>query len=191
MDDAAHDLIVSTIAEHADALLRTARRHTCCAEDAEDAYQRALETFVRCAHRLEPATAHRWLHKVVKHEAFAVAEARSRLVGIEDEAVMDALADGREVPATEERVERFEELARAAEALGRLKPQEVTALWLKAQGVLRQPDSESHQLQLAGSGRARWHASVALDDAHFGDRLRTRPGLTRTVAGHRAVPPGL
>jgi DNA-directed RNA polymerase specialized sigma24 family protein len=33
------DLVVSTIAEHAESLLRVARRHTACPDDAEDAYQ--------------------------------------------------------------------------------------------------------------------------------------------------------
>ena len=128
-------LVVETIAEHADSLLRVARRHTGCQADAEDAYQRALEIFVRAAGRLDPATAHRWLHTVVKREAWAVREQRAKLVGVEDDGVLDALDDGRHLPTVEERSERFEELTRAAEALGRLKPQEVTALWLKAQGL--------------------------------------------------------
>jgi RNA polymerase sigma factor (sigma-70 family) len=130
-----HDLVVEVVAAHAEALLRTARRHSACAADAEDAYQRALEIFVRSAHRLDAATAHRWLHVVVKREAWAVAEARGRLVGVEDAEALDALDDGRNVASVEERSERFDELTRAAEALGRLKPQEVTALWLKAEGL--------------------------------------------------------
>lgn len=128
------DLVVATIAEHAESLLRVARRHTACQDDAEDAYQRALEIFVRSAHRLDPLTAHRWLHTVVKRESWAVAEARGRLVGV-DAPTLEALDDGRCDTSVEERSERFEELARAAEALNRLKPQEVTALVLKAQGL--------------------------------------------------------
>ncbi len=34
------ELVVRTVAEHAEALLRTVRRHTACQDDAEDAYQR-------------------------------------------------------------------------------------------------------------------------------------------------------
>jgi RNA polymerase sigma factor (sigma-70 family) len=128
-------LVVETISRHADALLRTARRHTACQADAEDAYQRALEIFVKCAHRLDSASAHKWLHTVVKHEAYAVREQRARYVGVDEETALDALDDGRHVASVEERSERFDELTRAAEALGRLKPQEVTALWLKAQGL--------------------------------------------------------
>jgi RNA polymerase sigma factor (sigma-70 family) len=130
-----HALITQTVALHADSLLRVARRYTHCDADAEDAYQRALEIFVKSAHRLDAATVHKWLHTVVKHEAWAVREQRSRYVGVDDELTLDALDDGRHVASVEERSERFEELTRAAEALGRLKPQEVTALVLKAQGL--------------------------------------------------------
>src|SRR3712207_304194 len=135
VEASARDLVVSVVAEHADSLLRVARRYTGCAADAEDAYQRALEIFVRNAGRLDPATAHKWLHTVVKHEALEVRRQRAKLVGVEDEEALDALDDGRHVASVEERSERFEELTRAAEALRRLKPQEVTALVLKAQGL--------------------------------------------------------
>src|SRR5688500_11846925 len=135
MEAGARDLVVSVVQEHAEALLRVARRYTACAADAEDAYQRALEIFVKNAHRLEAAGAHRWLYVVVRHEALAVRRARSSLVGVEDEAALDALDDARHVASVEERSERVEDLGRAAEALQRLKPQEVTALWLKAEGL--------------------------------------------------------
>ena len=135
VEASARDLVVAVVRQHADSLLRVARRYTSCAADAEDAYQRALEIFVKNAHRLEAEGAHKWLHVVVRHEALAVRRARSALVGVEDEETLDALDDGRHVASVEERSERFDELARAAEALQRLKPQEVTALWLKAQGL--------------------------------------------------------
>jgi RNA polymerase sigma factor (sigma-70 family) len=129
-----HDLVVRVVTQHADTLLRVARRHTTCAEDAQDAYQRALEVFVRRAHRLDPEQAHRWLHVVVRNEAHAVREARARLVGTDAE-VLDALDDGRWRASLEERAEGRDDVARAAEALRSLKPQEVTALWLKAEGL--------------------------------------------------------
>ncbi|HEV2812403.1 MAG TPA: sigma-70 family RNA polymerase sigma factor, partial [Solirubrobacteraceae bacterium] len=135
MESAARDLVVSVVSEHAESLLRVARRYTACAADAEDAYQRALEIFVKNAHRLEAAGAHKWLHVVVRNEALAVRRSRLSLVGVEDEATLDALDDARHVASVEERSERFDELSRAAEALQRLKPQEVTALWLKAEGL--------------------------------------------------------
>ena len=43
---AAEELILRTIAAHADSLLRTARRHSICVDDAQDAYQRAIEIFM-------------------------------------------------------------------------------------------------------------------------------------------------
>jgi len=132
MEDS-HDLVVRTIREHASALLRTARRHSLCADDAHDAYQRALEIFVRRAATLDPDTVHRWLHVVVKHEAMAVRRARLELVAPE-EADLDARPSERDADV-DERVVRWDRVARSAEALQRLKPQEVTALWLKAQGL--------------------------------------------------------
>ncbi len=133
MDPADQQLVVETIQRHAESLLRVARRYSYCADDAEDAYQRAVEIFVRNVGRLDPANAHKWLHTVVKHESLAVRRQRTQLVG-EDEDALDAL-DARHEASVEERAERYEELARAAEALRRLKPQEVTALVLKAQGL--------------------------------------------------------
>jgi len=128
-----HDLVVRTIREHASALLRTARRHSLCADDAHDAYQRAMEIFLRRAPTLDPASVDRWLHVVVKHEAMAVRKARLELVASE-ETDLDARPAEREADV-DERIVRWDRMARSAEALQRLKPQEVTALWLKAQGL--------------------------------------------------------
>jgi DNA-directed RNA polymerase specialized sigma24 family protein len=47
------------VAEHAEALLRVARRYTGCAADAEDAYQPALEVFCTRADRLDAETAYK------------------------------------------------------------------------------------------------------------------------------------
>jgi RNA polymerase sigma factor (sigma-70 family) len=128
----AEELVIAVITRHADAVLRTARRHSLCADDAQDAYQRALEILVRHAHRLDPERAGSWLHTVVKHEAMAVRRSRSRLVGM-DEMDLDAL-EANTTSTPEERALQFEHTMRSAEALKRLKPQEVRALWLKAAG---------------------------------------------------------
>jgi DNA-directed RNA polymerase specialized sigma24 family protein len=66
---AAEELILRTVAAHAESLLRTARRHSLCTDDAQDAYQRGLEIFMTHADRLDPTRAAGWLHVVVKHEA--------------------------------------------------------------------------------------------------------------------------
>jgi RNA polymerase sigma factor (sigma-70 family) len=129
----AERLVVKTIAAHAPALLRTAGRHSLCYDDAQDAYQRALEIFLRHAPRLDSDHAKSWLHTVVKHEAMAVRKARQQFVASE-EVDFDGFED-RHVSSPEDQVIAFEEIARSAEALQRLKPQEVHALWLQIQGL--------------------------------------------------------
>lgn len=129
---AAEELILRTVAAHAESLLRTARRHSLCVDDAQDAYQRALEIFMANAERLDPARAAAWLHVVVKREAQAIRRARQRLVTT-DEVDLDE-HESPSVPTPEERLLSFDMLTRSAEALQRLKPQELRALWLKAQG---------------------------------------------------------
>jgi RNA polymerase sigma factor (sigma-70 family) len=128
----AEALVIGLIGAHAESLLRVARRHSLCADDAQDAYQRGLEILLRHARRLDPDRAAGWLHTVVKHEAMAVRRSRQRLLG-GGELDADAL-ECRTTPSPEERVASFEHVARSAEALQRLKPQEVQAMWLKAAG---------------------------------------------------------
>jgi RNA polymerase sigma factor (sigma-70 family) len=129
---AAEELILRTIAAHADSLLRTARRHSICVDDAQDAYQRSIEIFMAHAQRLDPGRAPGWLHVVVKREAQAIREARQKLLLSSE---MDL--DGQEcpsLPTPEERLLSFDMVSRSAEALKRLKPNELRALWLRAQG---------------------------------------------------------
>jgi DNA-directed RNA polymerase specialized sigma24 family protein len=63
----AERLVLDLIAAHADSLLRTARRYSLCADDAQDAYQRGLEILLRHAARLDSDRAGGWLHTVVNH----------------------------------------------------------------------------------------------------------------------------
>ncbi|MEJ7797575.1 MAG: sigma-70 family RNA polymerase sigma factor [Solirubrobacteraceae bacterium] len=128
---AAEDLILRTIAAHADSLLRTARRHSICVDDAQDAYQRALEIFMGHAHRLDSARAAGWLHVVVKREAQAVRRERQKLLMSTE---VDLDGHEAQLPTPEERLLSFDMVNRSAEALKRLKPQELRALWLRAQG---------------------------------------------------------
>jgi len=123
---------LGVIAAHAESLLRTARRHSLCPDDAQDAYQRALEIYLRHVQRLDPERVTGWLHTVVKHEAMAVRRSRQQLVGAE-EVDLDAY-EARHVPGPDERIASFDLVTRSAEALQRLKPQEVRALWLRMQG---------------------------------------------------------
>jgi RNA polymerase sigma factor (sigma-70 family) len=129
---------VETYARHEAALRRTARRYSLCADDAEDALQRGLEILLRKAPSEDPRELIRWTQTVVKHEALAVRRERERLLaaapvpgpGFEDwVALIPSESDG---PA--ERAERRESIARSREALRALKPQELRALTLLAEG---------------------------------------------------------
>ncbi len=128
---AGRDLVLSILGANAASLLRLARGHSLCADDAYDAYQRAVEILLRRAGGLEPATANAWMRTVVKHEAMAVRAERQSLLAREE---VDLDARPAPAPSEEEQVERFDRLAAAAEALQSLKPQEVQALVLKAEG---------------------------------------------------------
>jgi RNA polymerase sigma factor (sigma-70 family) len=125
-------LVLELLGAHADSLLRVARRYSMCADDAHDAYQRGLEILMRHAARLDPERAAGWLHTVVKHEALAINRSRRRIVGFA-EVDLDAL-ESRTSASPEEHVLASDRVARSAEALHGLKPQEVRALWLKALG---------------------------------------------------------
>jgi hypothetical protein len=130
--DQAQQLVLRTVTTHAESLLRTAHRHSLCDDDAHDAYQRGLEIFVRRARTLDPERASRWLHVVVKREAWAVRQGRADVVASDDfdfdrhEAV--------HLASPEEQTLSADRVTRAAEALQRLKPHEVQAMWLKALG---------------------------------------------------------
>ena len=126
------ELILRMVSAHADSLLRTARRFSLCPDDAQDAYQRTLEIFMAHADRLDIESAAGWLHVVVKREAQAIRRSRQRLVA-SDEVDFDKY-ESRSTPTPDERLASFDLVGRAAEALQRLKPQELRALWLKAQG---------------------------------------------------------
>jgi DNA-directed RNA polymerase specialized sigma24 family protein len=131
---------VETYSRHETTLRRTARRYSLCADDADDALQRALEILLKNAPSEDPRELIRWTQTVVKHEALAVRRERERILAgpaarrpepdAEDwVALIPSRADG---PA--ERAERHEAVVRSREALQSLKPQELRALTLLAEG---------------------------------------------------------
>ena len=126
------DRVASVMAEHGRTLLRTANHFSLCHDDALDAYQRALEIFLRRADRVLPETEVAWLKVVVKHEALAIRRARSEAVSGE-EPDLDARTEPTARPL-DEQVAGGERVSRSAEALRALKPDERRALMLKAQG---------------------------------------------------------
>jgi RNA polymerase sigma factor (sigma-70 family) len=130
--DQAQELVLHTVATQAESLLRTAYRNSLCEDDAHDAYQRAMEILLRRARTLDPASAHKWLHVVVKRESLEIR--RSRLGSVALETIDFELHSASEVSTPEERVLNIDRSKRATEALRRLKPQELRAMWLKAVG---------------------------------------------------------
>lgn len=125
-------LVVTVLQRHADTALRLARRGSLCEDDAADAYQRGLEIFLIHARRLEAASAHSWLFRVVANEAAAVRKQRLRLVGPATGEPFDE--EARHLPSPEEQVLGREALAHAGEALYALKADELRALMLRAEG---------------------------------------------------------
>jgi RNA polymerase sigma factor (sigma-70 family) len=124
--------VLELLARHGSQILATARRYAATPEDAEDACQRGLEILLTKApstseHELIP-----WLKTVVKHEAFALRRQRERHSPVTDDGEL------RDRPAltavTHEQAERLERLRQGAEALGLLKPHEIRALVLRAEG---------------------------------------------------------
>ncbi len=129
---------VELVARHEGALKRTARRYSLDEEDAEDAFQRALEIVLTKAPTTDARELIRWTQTVTKHEAMAVREGRERVLnrglaptkaGFDPVALIPATDDG---PG--EQTERRESIARSREALRALKPAELRALTLLAQG---------------------------------------------------------
>jgi RNA polymerase sigma factor (sigma-70 family) len=131
---------VETFARHEASLRRTARRYSICADDADEALQRGLEILLCKAPSADPRELVRWTQTVVKHEALAVRAERERILAGPAAA---ATEPGREdwvamLPADTagpaERAERQETIERSREALATLKPQELRALTLLAEG---------------------------------------------------------
>jgi RNA polymerase sigma factor (sigma-70 family) len=130
---------VELISRHGRSLKQTARRYSLCAEDAEDAYQRALEILLTKAPTERLSELIKWTHTVLKHEALAIRRNRERLLGTtpaapQEEGVdwvtlIPSPGDGPDVQA-----ERQERIARSREALRGLKPAELRALTLLAEG---------------------------------------------------------
>ena len=132
MDASQHDHVVAVIQENAASMLRIARMHSICADDAQDAYQRALEIYLERVDKVEEATAGAWLRTVCKHEAMRIRAARQRVLPHEE---MDFDArPSLDVGDADERMAGFERVSRAAEALQGCKADEVRALLLKADG---------------------------------------------------------
>jgi len=116
------------------AIRRTARRCSLCGDDADDAFQRAVEILLTKAPEVSPGgSLVSWMHVVTRREALSVRRQRSRLL-----AGGDVASPGAEPPwpgpGPAEALEGRERVASAAGALRRLKPQERRALALQGAG---------------------------------------------------------
>jgi RNA polymerase sigma factor (sigma-70 family) len=130
---------VETYLHNEATLQRIARRYSLCADDAEDALQRGLEILLRKPPSDDPRALIKWTQTVVKHEAMAVRREREQILagpaamapdrGYDWVSLLPASGDG-----PPERAERREAVARSREALQALKPQELRALTLLAEG---------------------------------------------------------
>jgi RNA polymerase sigma factor (sigma-70 family) len=123
---------LALLSRHGAHILATARRYAATPEDAEDAYQRGLEILLTKAPTTSEEDLVPWLKTVVKHEAFALRRHRERHAPVTDDGELGER--GTPAAATHDQAERYEDLRQGAEALGQLKPQEIRALLLRAEG---------------------------------------------------------
>jgi RNA polymerase sigma factor (sigma-70 family) len=176
---------VEMFARHEQTLRRTARRYSLCVDDADDALQRSLEILLTKAPTDDPRELIRWMQTVVKHEALAVRRDRERILsgpaaGAADEgredwvALIPTDADG-----PPERAERREAVARSREALQALKPQELRALSLLAEGY-----SYAEIGEITGFSRTKINRCLAEG------RERFRSFLSRSEDGQRCTEMG-
>ncbi|HEX2161610.1 MAG TPA: sigma-70 family RNA polymerase sigma factor [Thermoleophilaceae bacterium] len=124
------------IEEHGASMLATARRWSATDEDAEDAFQRAVERVLRRHPTGEAQELRGWLRTTVKNEALAIARHRRRIVtgGTAESLTGTRMFSTHETPNTDARAEQLERLRLGSQALRRLKPQEIRALQLQAEG---------------------------------------------------------
>ena len=89
IDPDPEERVAAVMAAHGRALLAVAHRWSLCHDDALDAYQRALEIYLRRIDTVDVATEGAWLRVVVKHEALAIRRSRSGSVGHDDHDLAD------------------------------------------------------------------------------------------------------
>jgi RNA polymerase sigma factor (sigma-70 family) len=197
-DAARKRVAVEMVAQHEGVLRQTARRYSLCEADADDALQRALEILLTKAPSDDLRELIRWTKTVVKHEALSVRRSRERQLSnpapgaVEQDWVALIPAPGGD-PA--ERVERREAIARSREALQALKPQELRALTLLAEGytyaeISQMTGYSSTKInRCLAEGRERFRRTLASGDS--GERCeRMRPLLSAFCDGETSADEG-
>ncbi|MGK2955054.1 MAG: sigma-70 family RNA polymerase sigma factor [Solirubrobacterales bacterium] len=131
---------VELIRHHDTALRSSARRYSICADDADDAYQRGIEILLSKAPTTDVRQLLPWARTVIKHEALAVRKSRERILGRPASANREDDSEDwvNLIPSVsagpDERAVEREKVARSREALAKLKPQELKALTMLAEG---------------------------------------------------------
>jgi RNA polymerase sigma factor (sigma-70 family) len=133
---------LALLGRHESVFRRTARRWSLCADDADDAFQRAVEILLtKAPSGIGPERLARWMQVVTRREALAVRRTRERLLapgngsshGERSEAQrIDRLPSDQ--PGPDERAERRERFEEAARSLAVLKPHERLTIVLQACG---------------------------------------------------------
>ncbi len=159
---------VALIEAHGALLRRVARRHSLCADDADDALQRASLILLTKGPAVDQGRLIAWMVVVTKHEAMAVRRARERVLAcLAGDLPADPLAAvASDCPDPAERAERAEHLAEARAALAALKANERLAILLQAEGY-----SYAEICELCGWTYTKVNRSLAEGRA----RLRERP----------------
>ncbi|MBJ7470928.1 MAG: zf-HC2 domain-containing protein [Solirubrobacteraceae bacterium] len=182
----AHALVADIARLHGDALLRTARRHSACADDAHDAYQRAMELLLAHAGTIDRGKAVNWLQVVVRREAMAISRSHERSVPLDDEDVEELTA--RMAVQTDERLHAIDLAHRAGEALATLKEAEAQALCMRAQGLSYEEIAAAYGWSYTKVNRAVTEGRRAFVDHYLAVERGTVCGdtaelLSRYVAG--------
>lgn len=128
LNAAATELVLT----HGSMIMRDARKYSATADDADDAYQRALEILLTKAPSSDATELVPWLRVVVRNEALDIARARSRASNDSIESIEDTFESDGESP--DEIVERGETAGTGAEALERLTHDQVHCLLAYAHG---------------------------------------------------------
>lgn len=128
LNEAATELVL----RHGAMIMRDALKHSATSEDADDAYQRALEILLTKAPSTDPGELVPWLRVVVRNEALDISRARARSASDTIESIEETMeADG---ASPVELVERSEAAGTGAEALERLTHDQVHCLLAYAHG---------------------------------------------------------
>ncbi|MGH2905311.1 MAG: sigma-70 family RNA polymerase sigma factor [Solirubrobacterales bacterium] len=125
--------VESFVELHGLTLLRAARRHSASASDADDAYQRTLETLLTKAPEGDDERVLAWALTVVKNEAMMEHRRSAKFADQSYEDYSETVSIAAD--ETHERIEDAERFGQGREALARIKPDQVRCLLLRAEGM--------------------------------------------------------